>query len=369
MELKKSEAVIMDEWRNNLTINGNADILFDFIERAIMVAASDHPMEFRLKRDKIAQTLFSLNCCDDHVEEGNVGRKQSMKVVDGPKVDNHHRHTFINYTSHEDSTEEEDLVHEGNVGCKQSMKVQDSNVNNHRWEWDSINYSSSNHGDTSTEEDLVHQETKMVAEVLKMKEILDKSSCTGDDKSESLIIYSSLSKLQEMGGMSFKALEETKIGRSVNRFQKHGWSDVRQIARSLIKKWRGVVDEYIKATENNTSSCVVQEQEEEEKKKEMVSMGMKKESGTSNGKTGVMKIKIIRRNSEKAKMDDSQDEMRRSVVSIEKKLEASKRKLHQRYEEAENAKRQRKIQVIQPHQLKKQGLVVPQVRNRNRKYY
>ncbi|KAI3701778.1 hypothetical protein L6452_27115 [Arctium lappa] len=329
-ELKKSKAVIMDEWSNNLKNNGNGDI-FDLIEKAIMVAASDHPMEFRLKRDKIAQTLFSLNCCDDH------------------------------------------------VGCKQSIKVQDSNVNNHQWEWDSINYSSSNHGDhiSTEEEDLVHQETKMVAEVLKIKEILDKSSspCAGDE-SES-VIYHSLSKLQEMGGMSFKALEETKIGRSVSRFQMHGWSsDVRQVARTLIKKWRVVVDEYINATENNnnnTSSCVVQEDQEKEKQKELETRtlkgaGAEKESGANNGKTGVMKIKIITRNSEKAKMDDSQDQMRSSIISIEKKLEASKRKLHQRYEEAENAKRQRKIQVIQPHQLKKQGLVVPEIRNQNRKW-
>ncbi|KVE00003.1 hypothetical protein Ccrd_024104 [Cynara cardunculus var. scolymus] len=89
----------------------------------------------------------------------------------------------------------------------------------------------------------------------------------------------------------------------------------------------------------------------------MVSMKMKKESSRSH----VIKLKIKRSNSEKAKMEERN-------ASIEEKLEASKRKLHERYSEVENAKRQRRIQVVEPHQLKKQGLIVPKTRNENGKW-
>ncbi|XP_024965164.1 probable mediator of RNA polymerase II transcription subunit 26a, partial [Cynara cardunculus var. scolymus] len=145
-DLKKSEAV-MEEWRNYLR-SGNADI-FEIIERAIMVAASDHPMEFRMKRDKIVQTLFSCELIN-HVEEGNID-------------------------------------------CKEKMKMSGDVVKNHLW--DTIS-----HGDT--QETLVHehdQETEMVTddEVLRIKEILDKS-CGDASESAVVLVYESLSKLQHM---------------------------------------------------------------------------------------------------------------------------------------------------------------------------
>lgn len=67
MELKSGA---LDKWRNYFR-TANSDI-FDIIEHAILVAASDCPKEFRLRRDQIAETLFSckmtrcLGC--DHVE-------------------------------------------------------------------------------------------------------------------------------------------------------------------------------------------------------------------------------------------------------------------------------------------------------------
>ncbi|PON67593.1 hypothetical protein PanWU01x14_102300 [Parasponia andersonii] len=43
--------------------------------------------------------------------------------------------------------------------------------------------------------------------------------------------------------------------------------------------------------------------------------------------------------------------------AVQVKLEATKRKLQERYQQAENAKRQRTIQVMELHDLPKQGLV------------
>ncbi|KAK6124819.1 hypothetical protein DH2020_041435 [Rehmannia glutinosa] len=47
----------LDKWREYFR-SANSDI-FDIIEHAIMVAASDCPYDFKLKRDRIAETLFA----------------------------------------------------------------------------------------------------------------------------------------------------------------------------------------------------------------------------------------------------------------------------------------------------------------------
>ncbi|KAI3725181.1 hypothetical protein L1987_64959 [Smallanthus sonchifolius] len=86
----------------------------------------------------------------------------------------------------------------------------------------------------------------------------DLIKCTGDgnppqrildDKSVSeSVVLGSLKRLLNIR-VSLKTLEATGIGRSVRVLQKHGSKDVRQIAWALVKKWKGVVDEYIKEFE------------------------------------------------------------------------------------------------------------------------
>uniref|UniRef100_A0A6N2JZT4 Uncharacterized protein n=1 Tax=Salix viminalis TaxID=40686 RepID=A0A6N2JZT4_SALVM len=54
-----------------------------------------------------------------------------------------------------------------------------------------------------------------------------------------------------------------------------------------------------------------------------------------------------------------QDKLKSSYeVDVQMKLEATKRKLQERYQQAENAKRQRTIQVMELHDLPKQGHVL-----------
>ncbi|KAJ9550777.1 hypothetical protein OSB04_014822 [Centaurea solstitialis] len=342
-ELKKSEAEIMDEWRNNLrSITRNGDV-FELIKRAIMVAAFDHPTEFLIKRDEIAQILFS----------------------------SHHQ--------------------ENNIGCENKMLKEDKDVNNH----DGIIYD----GDLVHENHMVATTTTDDDEVLRIKHILDDAKLRESDES---VVYESLSKLEEMG-MCFKTLEATMIGKSVKGFQKHASMDIRQIARRLIKKWRCVADEWIDALEKASSSCVVQQEKEEESKAAEKQMVVKKES------SGVVELRITESPIfEKAQVEEKEEEKKEAKVAqkqmvmmkkesssnvvklriipqekanmeeeksatIEKKLEASKRKLHERYEEVESAKRQRKIQVIQPYQLtkkQKQGLILSKLtKSQNRRSF
>lgn len=81
----KSDA--LDSWRTYFhSANSN---IFDVIEYAILVAASDYPKEFRLRRASIAEKLFSsqLTRCfgeeeEEDDEEGN-GFKESLGCNEG----------------------------------------------------------------------------------------------------------------------------------------------------------------------------------------------------------------------------------------------------------------------------------------------
>ncbi|KAI3701805.1 hypothetical protein L6452_27158 [Arctium lappa] len=126
--------------------------------------------------------------------------------------------------------------------------------------------------------------------------------------------------------LSLKTVETTGMETSMGALQKHESTDVLHIARTLITKWRDVVNEWIN---NANMTCVDQLQDQEEEEEEqMVFMKM---------------IRIKKKST--------------------KKLEASKRKLQQRYEEAQKEKRLRKIQVMERRQpSKQQGLIVPKTK-------
>lgn len=78
----------LDKWREYFRSCCNSDI-FDIIEHAILVAASDCPKEFKLRRDRIAETLFSaklIKCVGcDHVELGvkSDGDGEEFKIDGG----------------------------------------------------------------------------------------------------------------------------------------------------------------------------------------------------------------------------------------------------------------------------------------------
>lgn len=76
-----------------------------------------------------------------------------------------------------------------------------------------------------------------VAEVLRIKEILEKS---GTHES---VMCDWLTKLQDMG-LSIDTLDTTGVGKTVRALQKHGSKDVSHIAKTLIQRWKAMVDEY-----------------------------------------------------------------------------------------------------------------------------
>ncbi|KAL9427855.1 hypothetical protein AB3S75_029941 [Citrus x aurantiifolia] len=420
----------LDNWRNYFR-SANGDI-FDIIDHAVMVAALDCPKEFKLRRDRIAEKLFTckLTRCSgcDRVE---------LAVPSGNEFDD----------------DEEDCKRDGcefEAGGSKESKVnscRDDHVSNQIVS----NFSSGDIAEALTDE--IEEESQVVGEVLRIKEILHNSR----DESDS-VLFESLRRLQLMA-LTVDTLKATEIGKAVNGLRKHGSKQIRHLARTLIEGWKDLVDEWVNATKaiaegtpDSVNPSVVDEEEglpsppldelaffagpsagielsqffdgmddfgnprnsgefiknRESGRKSSVenqniakrkqqtpnepnvlakdnnSLQMKRQeavvrpnkpsnkpSNTNSGPGRPLKQNMgqkvdneskLQQKSDKAAINkkplNSQHNKLKSSDedAVQVKLEATKRKLQESYQLAENAKKQRTIQVMELHDLPKQGL-------------
>lgn len=416
----------LDNWRNYFR-SANGDI-FDIIDHAVMVAALDCPKEFKLRRDRIAEKLFTckLTRCSgcDRVE---------LAVPSGNEFDD----------------DEEDCKRDGcefEAGGSKESKVnscRDDHVSNQIVS----NFSSGDIAEALTDE--IEEESQVVGEVLRIKEILHNSR----DESDS-VLFESLRRLQLMA-LTVDTLKATEIGKAVNGLRKHGSKQIRHLARTLIEGWKDLVDEWVNATKaiaegtpDSVNPSVVDEEEglpsppldelaffagpsagielsqffdgmddfgnprnsgefiknRESGRKPSVenqniakrkqqtpnepnvlakdnnSLQMKRQeavvrpnkpSSTNSGPGRPLKQNMgqkvdneskLQQKSDKAAINkkplNSQHNKLKSSDedAVQVKLEATKRKLQESYQLAENAKKQRTIQVMELHDLPKQGL-------------
>ncbi|MFS8027069.1 putative transcription regulator IWS1 family [Helianthus anomalus] len=218
------------------------------------------------------------------------------------------------------------------------------------------------------------EETRMIVEVSRIKAILN---CNGY-KSEQ-VLCDLLSKLKQMV-VSMKVLEVSMIGVSVTGLMNHASKDVRRTARMLVRSWRCMVGEWVVGNDNMPA---VQDEEcfESNKKYPPIEKPMGPTGfNVTNKKPKEPKLQhkkpltmvILEKQStamDRRKPSAAVETMKlqmptKSVVSlmslekksVEAKLEATKRKIQERYMEAEKTKRQRRIQVIEVHDVLRLGL-------------
>lgn len=425
-------------WRNYFG-TANSDI-FDIIDHAIMVAASDCPKEFRLRRDRIAERLFScrltrcLGCHRVELAVPSEGGEEDVKE------------------------EEED---DNDEGCKSSGferggcgfeagGSKESKVNSSRDDQGEMNMnqvSNYSYGDAEALTDEIEEQSQIVGEVLRIKEILFNS----EDESDS-VLFESLRRLQLMA-LTVDTLKATEIGKAVNQLRKHASKEIRHLARTLIDFWKDMVDEWVSATADiavaegtpdSVNPSVVDEEEglpsppldegaffapqptsielsqffdgiddfgnprnsgefsknrdygrrptqesqnnmrlkqqianvaivkdnkiHQVKKQEVV---VKPNMPSNSGPGRPLKPSTQQKVNNNAKSQQKSDKgaiQKRTITgqqnkfkcsdedAVQLKIEATKRKLQESYQQAENAKRQRTIQVMELHDLPKQGL-------------
>lgn len=413
----------LDGWRNYFR-TANSDV-FDIIENAIKVAASDCPKEFRVRRDRIAETLFSckLTRCSScaRVEDGGGGCRNGFNG-DGCEVE---------------------------AGGSKESKVNSSRDDHGEMNMNQVtNYS---YGEAEALTDEIEEQGQMVGEVLRIKEVL----FNFEDESES-VLFENLRRLQLMH-LTVDILKTTEIGKAVNGLRKHGSKNIRNLARTLIDVWKDMVDEWVNAsaaiasTPDSVNPSVVDEEEglpsppmddffatqptsmelsrffdgmdddgnprnsgdftksrdngrrqpvekpnvpkrKPEPRNELSVLSkdnkgqlMKKQeapvrtnraslSSTRSATGRPQKPEVELNAKSEAKCQQREEKVNTQKRSLNKrtnddaveiKLEATMRKLQERYHQAENAKKQRTIQVMELHDLPKQGLPKPVLGQRN----
>ncbi|XP_062008975.1 probable mediator of RNA polymerase II transcription subunit 26b [Rosa rugosa] len=436
----------LNYWRNYFR-TANSDI-FGIIDHAIMVAAVDCPKEFRLRRDRVAELLFSCR-----MSRCSGCEKVELVVPGGHGHDDHYE------VEHDDDDDDDRGDRDFEAGASKESKV-NSSRDDQIGEMSMKNDQDSNYsyGLAEALTDEIEQESQVIGEVLRIKEIFQNSEHESD-----AVLFESLRKLELMA-LSVETLKATEIGKPVNRLRKHRSMKIRNLVRTLIDGWKVMVDEWVNATtaiasggtevisdsvdpsvdddfeeglptppldegaffatqttsmelseffdgmedygnprnsgqytrnrENGRKpslekqNVVKQEQQyvsdqgnvlpkkiksESVMVKQEVDVKPNRPSNTNSGprrppkismeRKGVSSVTNIEQRTDKVSIQkrqltgQQQDKYKCSdEVAVQVKLEATKRKLQESYQQAENAKKQRTVQVMELHDLPKQGL-------------
>ncbi|XP_055808174.1 probable mediator of RNA polymerase II transcription subunit 26b [Solanum dulcamara] len=425
----------LDKWRDYFR-TANSDI-FDIIEYAVMVAAVDCPKEFKLRRDRIAEMLFT---CKFSMCFGCEKVELAVPIAAA-------------------NDDEGKIKSKNEFGVSKESKANSSiDIDHHDVEMNANQVSNYSYGEAEALTEEMEEETQTFGEVMRIKDIID------NNQAESAELFECLRRLQLMA-LSVETLKATEIGKSVNSLRKHNSKDIRHLSRTLIEDWKVLVDEWVNATaaftgnestpESMKASVVDQDEEglpspplddlaffsaqttsmelsqffdgmdddgnprnsgginvnrgngrkpslgnqnipvrkkqsadcfdaspkerkgEQQKKQEAVikkQTAVTKPNKPSGGESGPgrpikpaleQKLKINEMNFQqksdkgtiqKRPVPSQQNKLKCSDEdAVQVKLEATKRKLQERYQEAENAKRQRTIQVMELHDLPKKG--------------
>lgn len=419
-----------------------------------MVAALDCPKEFRLRRDRIAETLFTckLTRCTGcaRVELAVPGEEYEDETDRGCKSSGLERSSGDGDNDDDgDYGFEEGGSKESKANSSRGDELVDMNVNQ--------NVSNYSYGEAEALTDEIEEGSQIVGEVLRIKDIL----LNREDESDS-ILFESLRKVQLMA-LSVDTLQATQIGKAVYGLRKHGSKEIRQLARKLVLEWKYLVDEWVNSTKHisqgaegtpdSVNPSVVDEEEEEEglpsppldegaffatpttgMELSQFFEGMDDDGNPQNGgeflenrenerKPSQERPKVVEpkrqtpREANLVPKDNRSQQMKRQEApvkpnnnkplttnaaprrpprqsieqkvdtelkfqqkpnkvspqkkplngqkdklkcsdedAVREKLEVTKRKLQERYQEAENAKRQRTVQIMQLEDLPKQGL-------------
>ncbi|XP_002279514.1 probable mediator of RNA polymerase II transcription subunit 26c isoform X7 [Vitis vinifera] len=284
-----------DEFRLILR-NSGVDV-WEFINTAISVAYSDYGDELRHRRDGIVERMYMSSRC------GSCNLR--------------YQHSGLDKGCDEEKEDEKDDEKDKSPLTPQSINRSGSE---------------DRYGGLLDEEE---------ARILDIKEHLE----APDQPDDSIVDL--LQTLADMD-ITFKALKETDIGRHVNRLRKHPSNDVRRLVKHLVRKWKDLVDEWVKSNPAGefTSSALMAEGDSPPQKIPRTGHHQVPDFGYSpnpqNGSSG----------SDKNNAEPEPKKQRDTAIDPDKFASARKR-LHENYQEAQNAKKQRTIQVMDIHDIPK----------------
>ncbi|GMH06669.1 hypothetical protein Nepgr_008509 [Nepenthes gracilis] len=316
--------------------NSGVDI-WTFIETAITVASLDNGSELKDRRDRIIGKLYAdvapvcRHCDIDPLMSNGIKTKP---VVESEKE----RESSHEHESKNDSPMTPVFVHE--------------DVDN-----------------DELDGRFNHEADDEQRRILAIKERIE------DPQQSEASLIDLLQSLADMD-ITFKALKETDIGRHVNRFRKHPSSDVRKLVKQLVRKWKDLVDEWVRLNtpgESQSSARLADGDSPQQTVPKNQQNGYQQVSdfacsppnphrlsGPSEPEQKPTPKTAPQREpptkpAQNALLSSSDPPLKRHrEPDIDpERLASARRRLHENYQEAENARKQRTIQVMDIHEIPK----------------
>ncbi|BAT73294.1 mediator of RNA polymerase II transcription subunit 26c [Vigna angularis] len=210
------------------------------------------------------------------------------------------------------------------------------------------------------------EEEKDTCEVLfddEQKKILEIKEQLEDPHQSKDSLLELLQNLADMD-ITFRALQETDIGRHVNRLRKHSSNDVKKLVKLLVRKWKEIIDEWVKLkTPGEASTTVMADEDSPQDKIQQNehrqipdfadSPNPHNESfGSEHNNIEPQQRKPKAIPHKESPLKPSASRQRESNFELDK-LASARKRLQENYKEVANAKKQRTIQVMDLHELPK----------------
>ncbi|OMO56107.1 hypothetical protein COLO4_35774 [Corchorus olitorius] len=297
--------------------------VWTFIDTAILVASLDNGQELKQQRDRIVERLYAMSMVDQ-CRNCEFGEKPSDREV------------------------------------KADLKTESSHENKKTGVSPITPQSDNRDNDLDPYGGLFDDEQKRILEI---KERLGEPNQSEDS------LIDLLQGLEDMN-VTFQTLKETDIGRQVNNLRKHSSNDVRKLVKQLVRKWKEIVDEWVSLNEPGElepadgdfpPQKLPQNSSNKVPDLAYTPSPLNGSSGSDkNTSEPERKIKlIIHRKEPPTKptcsapvLQNRQREQKESNFDSER-LALARKRLQENYKEAQNAKRQRTIQVMDIHELPK----------------
>ncbi|XP_024978851.1 probable mediator of RNA polymerase II transcription subunit 26c [Cynara cardunculus var. scolymus] len=329
----------LEEFRAILS-NSGVDV-WEIMDAAISVASTDYARELKHRRDGIVERLYTQQCsnCDLNLnEEQPNGVVQTItKEVD------------------------DDCIGGGDSPLTPQSVPQDDEDEDH-----------DPYGGLFDDE-----QTK----ILRIKEQLEDRHQTED------AVIELLQTLADMD-LTFTGLKETDIGRHVNRLRKHPSNEVKRLVKHLVSKWKDLVDEWVgsksshgdlaPATLTDGDSPVVHNVPRSGQSGNHQGPDFGYSPNPHNGSSGSERKNsepeqrpkaVVPKKAATSSRPAPQSQSRPAMVASAsapppnrshkeqnidpERLASARKRLQENYQEAQNAKKQRTIQVMDIHEIPK----------------
>lgn len=199
--------------------------IWGFIETAIKVASLDYGDELRVRRDGIVEKLYT-NChnCETACNNLNNSSNNNNGFATNAVVEAVFGSEREMITRKSNSPSTPVSIGGGEDDDEVEVEAEEEQEQDRRF----------------VENEDEDEEDDELRRILSIKEQIEDPHQPEDS------LVDLLQSLADMD-ITFKALKETDIGRHVNRLRKHPSGDVRRLVKLLVRKWKDLVDEWVRS--------------------------------------------------------------------------------------------------------------------------